>query len=475
MRIACLHLPQFALQCVTRIDPALRGAAVAVVGTALPSRGSAGREPGRVGLHSPVVQACSRAAWAVGVRVGMTATAARALCPDEHALIITTVDPQVERETVRALADLLLATTPVVDVGGRVGPGGAHLAMYCEVPTKMRGTSFGDRVLAQLAATGLTARIGIADDRFTAWVAASDHRDDDGPIVSVPRGGSAAFLAPRSLALLGIAPEVLHMLEQCGTSTLGQFASLPAPSIARPIEADYQALARGDSGHTLRPYAPEAPIREKIVMVSATPAHSAAADPSARREPSAHTLTTSAAAAILAERIAQRLAGRARGAAKLELTIAGESGERVVAITPKLTLSGLGSLEAAAAGGGRTVLTSAEAIAEAIGAALVDGDRAAWRLEVAVTGEALVGDGTAPVEDAIDTIETALHDDVIDTLSVVLSTTGSLELGFGRLGPQSASSSRLERRDATHRRTRRGKQRRRVDSLIQPGLFKNLG
>ena len=35
MRIACIHIPQFALQSATRINPALRGAPVAVGGVAL--------------------------------------------------------------------------------------------------------------------------------------------------------------------------------------------------------------------------------------------------------------------------------------------------------------------------------------------------------------------------------------------------------------------------------------------------------
>src|SRR5512144_2042360 len=74
MRIACVHVPQFALQSLGRIDPSLRGAAVAVVGAG--SDPAAGVRPS-LALHSPIVLACSRAAWSLGVRLGMTARAAR--------------------------------------------------------------------------------------------------------------------------------------------------------------------------------------------------------------------------------------------------------------------------------------------------------------------------------------------------------------------------------------------------------------
>ena len=469
MRIACLHLPQFALQCVTRIDPALRGAAVAVVGSGHDpvsglSPGSDGTTSFRVALHSPVVQACSRAAYALGVRVGMTATAARAASPE---IKVIAADATLERETVRALADALLSATPVVDVGGRVGSGGAHLAMYCEVPTKTRGTSFGDRLLQKLDALGMTARIGIADDRFTAWVAAwgagafdrmgpkpsgrgpaevtNDGRlgsDDNGAIVSVPRGGSAAFLAPLPLSLLSISPEVQHMLEALGIRTLGEFAALPAPSVTRPLEADYQALARGDSGSHLRAYVPEAPIREELVIGGAvgTPATPTAA-------PSAP-----AAVALLAERVALRLAGRARGAARLEVTASGADGERVIPIT---------SLSSA-----RPLLSTAEELAEAIGTALHEGHP--WRLKVSVTGEAIAGDDTATVNTLADDA------DRVDALSLVLSTTGAVELAFGSSALGSAAQhDRSDRK--SYRRTRRGKQRRRGEAaaeLIQPRLFK---
>ncbi len=505
MRIACVHIPQFALQCVTRIDPSLRGAPVIVVGSAppsspLPQHGAPGdiATAARAALHSPVVQACSRAAWAVGVRIGMTATSARGLSPE---LRVVSADLAVERDTVRALADAVLGASPsrtVVDIGGRIGPSGAHLAIYCEVPAKTRGTSFGDRLLERLHALGLTGRIGIADDRFTAWVAAwsgawdpmakhdrtssitasitapADRLGEEHGVVSVPRGGSAAFLAPRPLSLLSITPEVLHMLDALGVSTLGEFAALPAPSVTRPFEADYQALARGDSGNTLRPYLPDAPIREDAVIGAQQSAP--------------------AAIALLAERIALRLQGRGRCAARLEVTLSSQAfatGDHVVPVSP------LRSRDGDAARGG--VLASAEELAEAIGGALGDEAMTPWRIRVVVTGEVMAGeqsladtDLAVPAQRAIGLagspsstsgatalMAMASHGSVddggrreLDTLAVVLSTTGSTaERVFGLTSPSA------ERRDGRRHlgARRRGKQRRRTrtgETLVQPQLFK---
>ena len=104
MRIACIHIPQFALQSATRIDPALRGAAVAVVSGVEPGRETAGV------LHAPIVLACSRLAWAQGVRLGMTATAARS---QSSQVCLVTAHATNERETVRAIADALPVTRKI--------------------------------------------------------------------------------------------------------------------------------------------------------------------------------------------------------------------------------------------------------------------------------------------------------------------------------------------------------------------------
>jgi len=483
MRIACVHIPQFALQCVTRIDPSLRGEPVCVVG--------AGGPESRPALGSPVVMACSRAAWALGVRLGMTAASARLLSPD---LRIIPIDFMLERETTRAIADVLLSASKLVDIGGRIGMG-AHLAVYCEVPVKTRGGSFGDRLIDLLDGLGLTARIGIADDRFTAWVAASQpllahatdeaahhhgrhasarptdrsatraaepgdrhgtyqahshvthnsshpigQRDHDVGVVTVPRGGSAAFLAPMPLSLLAISIEVQHMLESLGVTNLGEFAALPAPTVARPIDRvasspsiDYQALARGESGNLLRPYAPEAPIVEHVVASEA--------------------VSSPAATALLAQRIAMRLDGRERGAARLEISASGPDGERILPLDLH-----------------HQVLTSPSDIADAL-AQVIDG-HTIWRLRATVTGEALVGEPTH--EQLLPVVEAEHH---AAQLSVALAGTGSGDL-FRSIGlAPPATAIRNERRDA-HMRKHQGplaKRRRRAlmraGDVVQPRLF----
>ena len=529
MRIACIHVPQFALQCATRLDPSLRGAAIAVVSGVEP-----GRERSGV-LHAPVVLACSRAAWSLGVRLGMTATAVRSLSSN---VSIVTTNPLAERETVRAIADALLAVTATVDTGGRVGAGGAHLAMYAEVPAKTRGTSFGDRLVELLGELGISARIGIADDRFTAWVAAAygvhgaegeGHEHRDGAVVNVPRGGSAAFLAPRPLSLLAIPREVQHMLESLGVRTLGEFAALPAPSVARPLEADYQALARGDSGALLRPYHPEAPVREEIVVSAGTVLELPGS------------LSGPAAIAQLSRRIAMRLAGRGRGAARIDVTMIPTEGEmREVPLTIDGAISDAEELARVLA-----------PVLETAASDLPDtANHGGWHLRVIVTGEVVIGgetveifaEGSSPYNIAANSNTTThsnitahapawgrapaaainspvsgaaaaptsgattnagsrrshtpsvaalaaaaraksalsasttmtsspandSHDDdgAMNPLSVVLASSGSL---FALASPMGVGST--DRRDV-HRRTRRGKQRRtRPTAQVQPRLF----
>lgn len=167
MRIACIYLPQFPLQIAQRQDPGLRGRPVLIAG--LGARGA-----------GPVVIACSRAAHALGVRIGMAVTAARALADQVQ---VVAVEADALAGAADAVAEVLLAQVERVDRGGP--PHGSHHAAYAEVPLGCRGATFGARAVAELERAGWVARVGIADDRFTAWVAAS-RASEEAPVMSAP-------------------------------------------------------------------------------------------------------------------------------------------------------------------------------------------------------------------------------------------------------------------------------------------------
>jgi hypothetical protein len=272
MRIACIHLPSLPLQVFLRGAPQWIGSPIGVV-------------------QDRQVVACSRAAHAAGLRLPISAVAAHEQVPG---LIVVPSAPAAEAAALRALGEALLGVTNLVDVEAR------H-AIYVAVPPRTRGASFAEKLLDLVEAQGFRARIGIADDRFTAWVAASfppaGKGEDGEPIVAVPRGGSAAFLAPLPLSLLRIPGEVQHVLEALGVRTLGEFAALPPPSTSHAWEADYQALARGDGSARLEPFQPSGSIVERVLVGG--------------------DIGLGAALERVATRVAARLAGRGRAALTL--------------------------------------------------------------------------------------------------------------------------------------------------------------
>src|SRR6266581_2862785 len=122
MRIACLTLPGFPLQVAVRAAPHLQGTTFAVLG--------GGR-----------VVAASRRAADAGVAVGTTAAQARAATA-----ALTLVPAGRPDEAMRSLGEV-----------------------YALVPPRAAG--FGDKLGRLAARMGFVGRVGIADNRFTAWAA----------------------------------------------------------------------------------------------------------------------------------------------------------------------------------------------------------------------------------------------------------------------------------------------------------------
>jgi hypothetical protein len=263
MRIACLYLPSFPLQAHVRQAPHLVGAPVVVADS---------------GLQGSTVVACSRAAWEEGVRPGMATATARAILPG---LSVVSAEPELYENAMAAVIDSAMSLCEAVDLGSPAERTGTNRVLYLRVPSRMRGDAFGQRLLAQLARQGFRGRVGVADDRFTAHVAAVtvtrpgglSRLDDDArsPVfhqscTTVPRGGSAAFLAPLPLSFLPIDPEVQGMLQTCGVKTLGDFAALPPPSVSRGwSDVDFRALARGQGPSVVRGLTRAAMLERRVV------------------------------------------------------------------------------------------------------------------------------------------------------------------------------------------------------------------
>ena len=301
MIIACVTLPGFLVQVHVRRTPSLAGRAFAIVA----ERGGA----------APRVLAMSRAARDAGVQVDMTVTQARATC---GGLQLVDDEPSLARQTLEALGEALLALSVTVDLDT---PG----AVYLHVPPSAKGAdglrAFGARAIAIATRQGLAARVGIADDRFTALVAARAGVTQRGEITIVPQGGAAKFLAPLPLSHLPVDPDVRRTLGLLGVRSMGDFAALPTPSVGRRWAGhatDLQALARGEDRAPLRGWMPVERVAEVVELD----------DEVTTLEPVQFVLRP------LLERAVLRLAGRGKAVGKMVLTLEGRTDSSEVTLAP---------------------------------------------------------------------------------------------------------------------------------------------
>jgi len=217
------------------------------------------------------VVATTPAARAAGVRAGMRRREAQARCPG---LDVLASDPAAEARSWEPAVAAVETFAPGPEV---LQPG--QLALGARGASRYFG---GDEALAaQVAAaveavvTGLAGgdswagccRVGVADGLFTAGLAARQASAGE-PLV-VPRGRSAEFLAPvpvRVLALPGLGSPaawpgsgdlagLADLLVRLGLKTLGDFATLPAPSVLGRFGPDgllAHRLARGLGERSVR-------------------------------------------------------------------------------------------------------------------------------------------------------------------------------------------------------------------------------
>ncbi len=296
LRIACLHVPDLALQAVLRER------------FGAPGRGSGGwrtpqfnRDNIALALFSGPeerrrIVSCTTLAHDCGVQPGLNVAAARGACPE---LVLVEADPEHAAEALGVLADAVGVFGPTVSLAP---PDRVLIDTTGVCGVEITGAAF----LEVAAGLGFSARAAIATTPFAAMALAS-HGAFNGP--AAPPDAAAQRRAVERLPLAAAhlpaaAYEALHVV---GIRTVGAFMALPAVSLARRFGGAVRHIWRQAHGRAvprLCAYEPDRPISERSRHEDA---------PIEQLDPLCFSLKT------LLDRALKRLAGRAVGAEELSI------------------------------------------------------------------------------------------------------------------------------------------------------------
>jgi len=288
------------------------------------------------------VVAATTAARAYGVRVGLRRREAQDRCPG---MTVVAADPARDAREFESVVSALEAFTPGVEI---VRPGLAGFAT--RGPSRYFG---GDEEMARrvldavgavseaavrgpaggsgrsgVAADGAGCRVGVADGRFAAGLAARFPSAGDGagpadrPLVVggarwsvVAPGRSREHLAPLPVTALPDG-ELADLLARLGLATLGDFAALPAASVLARFGTAGEIAHRLASGLDDRPLSARIPPLDLSVTVELDP-------PADRVDVAAF------AARSLAGELHERLAARGLTCSRIAVEAETEHGEQL--------------------------------------------------------------------------------------------------------------------------------------------------
>lgn len=239
MRIACVHIPRFAVE-AERLRRRNLGARLLLVG-------------------GPAVLDCSLGADVMRVRRGMRMSEAIGLCP--NAIVIPADQPYYER-LFGQVADFLSEFSPDIECGA---PGLAYIGLDgLPAPTKHLAADVAAGVHKRF---GFMPSIGVAGGKFCARVAATTARA--GAVRIVPQGEEAAFLAPLPVEHLPASDAMRWRLAMLGLGTIAEFARLPAGAVQAQFGPEgnlCHRLSRGIDNEPLERWLKEETIVRRLQM-----------------------------------------------------------------------------------------------------------------------------------------------------------------------------------------------------------------
>jgi nucleotidyltransferase/DNA polymerase involved in DNA repair len=219
------------------------------------------------------------------------------------------------REAARLFEQVLTAVTAFCPAVEAVEPG--VCAFGARGPARYFGgeTELAGRIIAALADLGVQARIGVADGLFAARLAAAGAR----PVLVIPPGRTAEFLAPQPVSVLAggdpVSRDLTGLLIRLGLRTLGDLAALPAGEVAGRFGTAGETMHQLACGHGSRPLAVRPPAEDLSVTQEFDPP-----------EPLAEPVVFAAKA--LAERMHVGLTARGLTCVRVEVVAACADGRR---------------------------------------------------------------------------------------------------------------------------------------------------
>lgn len=264
----------------------------------------------RVGPRE-VVRAASVEARHDGVRIGMRRREAEAACPGVE---VVAADPAAEARGFEVVARAVEGLTPRFEIHR---PG--LLTFPTRGPSRYHGGD--DRLAAlvhrhtaavlegPLGASGDAARVGVADSRFGAILAARRAR----PVLLVAPGETGAFLAPFPVDLLDD-PKLSELLVRLGLPTLGDFAALAPEAVLARFGVEGRRRHQLARGFDDTPPVLAAAPADLVEVISLEP-------PASRVDEAAF------AAKALADRLIERLAAEGLACTRVMVEAETEHGE----------------------------------------------------------------------------------------------------------------------------------------------------
>lgn len=242
MLIACLLVPSLGLACVLAERPHLASRPVALTDVG----------------QSRVLD-CTSMAARYNIRPGLPLREATALCPS---LIVVEERPARTARAAEALIEALGTVSPLVEAAA---PGEVYADLRGLDGLYPRRDLLTHAILVAAPAI-LRPRLGLADTRFTAAIAA--RAAAPGEARAVEPAEAAGFLAVQPASWLPLGTAVLERLRLFGITTIGGLAALPAHAVQAQFGTPgWRAwlAARGEDPTPLRPRPFEA---ERVIEVA---------------------------------------------------------------------------------------------------------------------------------------------------------------------------------------------------------------